>query len=119
IVRCNPSFHDYSRYDSVLFNTDSLGMAFAHLSALMHCTPESKRQFDVALVHQFRCSMWKPRREWAGCQVHEEVQQYSLMLMDYVICGALLTPVTGSGKGNLHFLVDTIDTDMFLRADSC
>ncbi|KAJ7805498.1 hypothetical protein B0H14DRAFT_2167568, partial [Mycena olivaceomarginata] len=88
IVRCNPSFHSYSWYNSVLFNTYSPGMAFTCLSALMHCTLKSKRQFDVVLVHQFRCSTWKPRTEWAGCQVHEEVQQYSLMLMDYVIRGA-------------------------------
>jgi hypothetical protein len=39
--------------------------------------------------------------------------------MDYVIRGALLTPAAGSGKANLHFLVDTIDADMFLRADRC
>jgi hypothetical protein len=37
--------------------------------------------------------------------------------MDYVIRGALLTPVPGNGKKNLHFLVDAVDTDMFLRAD--
>jgi hypothetical protein len=30
-----------------------------------------------------------------------------------------LTPATGSGEANLHFLVDTIDADMFLRADHC
>jgi hypothetical protein len=94
-------------------------MAFARLSALMHCTLKSKWQFDVALVRQFHRSTQKPRTEWAGCQVHEEAQQYSLMLMDYVIRGALLTPAAGSGKANLHFLVDTIDADMFLRADRC
>ncbi|KAJ7864578.1 hypothetical protein B0H14DRAFT_3084417 [Mycena olivaceomarginata] len=102
IVRCNPSFHGYSQYDSVLFNTDSPGMAFTCLSALMCCTLESK------------CTQ-KPRTERAGCQA----QQYSLMLMDYVIRGTFLTPAAGSGKANLHFLVDTIDADMFLRADRC
>jgi hypothetical protein len=38
------------------------------------------------------------------------------MLMDYVIRGALLTPVMDSGRDNLHFLVDTTDADIF-RAD--
>jgi hypothetical protein len=47
---------------------------------------------------------------------HEEVKYYSLMLMDYVICGALLTPMMDSMRDNLHFLVDTTDADIF-RAD--
>jgi hypothetical protein len=37
--------------------------------------------------------------------------------MDYVVRGALLTPARDSGKPDLHFLVDTVDADMFLRAD--
>ncbi|KAJ7633731.1 hypothetical protein B0H17DRAFT_1023714 [Mycena rosella] len=117
IVRCNPSFHGSERYDSVLFNSDSPGMSFARISALLRCTLESKRQFDVALVHEFRQNKWKPRTAWAGCQVHEEAKEYSLLLMDYVIRGALLTRAPVVGKGNLHFLVDTVDPDMFLRAD--
>ncbi|KAJ6609538.1 hypothetical protein B0H10DRAFT_1954544 [Mycena sp. CBHHK59/15] len=87
--------------------TDAPGMAFARLYALLCCTLELKCQFDVALVHQFRRSKWKPRTEWAGCQVHEEVKPYSLLLMDYVIRGALLTSATESGKENLHFFIDT------------
>ncbi|KAJ7686401.1 hypothetical protein B0H17DRAFT_985201 [Mycena rosella] len=117
IVRCNPSFHGSERYDSVLFNSDSPGMSFARISALLRCTLESKRQFDVALVHEFRQNKWKPRTAWAGCQVHEEAKEYSLLLMDYVIRGALLTRAPVVGKGNLHFLVDTVDPDTFLRAD--
>ncbi|KAJ7113147.1 hypothetical protein C8R44DRAFT_631102, partial [Mycena epipterygia] len=117
IVRCNPSFHGHARFDSVLFNSDSPGMTFARLYALLRCTLESKQQFDVALVRLFRQSKWKPRTEWAGCQVREEVKPYSLLLMDFVICGALLTPVNESGKENFYFPVDTVDPDMFLRAD--
>jgi hypothetical protein len=117
IVRCNPSFHGSERYDSILFNSDSPGMSFARISALLRCTLESKRQFDVALVHEFRRNKWKPRTAWAGYQVHEEAKEYSLLLMDYVIRGALLTRAPVAGKGNLHFLVDTVDPDMFLRAD--
>lgn len=92
-------------------------MAFSRIVALLRCTLESKRQFDVALVHQFRDSKWKPRTAWAGYQVHEEVREYSFLLMDYVIRGALLTSAAGSGKENIPFFVDTVDPDMFLRAD--
>ncbi|KAJ7858830.1 hypothetical protein B0H14DRAFT_3085032 [Mycena olivaceomarginata] len=96
IVRCNPSFHGHPRYDSVLFNSDSPDMAFARLHSLLRCTLESKHHTAGA------------RTEWAGCQVREEVPEYSFLLMDYAIRGALLTPVPGN---------DAVDTDMFLRAD--
>ncbi|KAJ7925487.1 hypothetical protein B0H13DRAFT_1557224, partial [Mycena leptocephala] len=65
-LRCNPSFHGNARFDSVLFNSDSLGMSFARIFALLRCTLESKRQFDVAPVRIFHRSKWKPKTEWAG-----------------------------------------------------
>ncbi|KAJ7827364.1 hypothetical protein B0H14DRAFT_3720925 [Mycena olivaceomarginata] len=108
IVRRNPSFHGHPRYDSVLFNSDSPDMAFARLHSPLRCTLESKHQFNVALVRQYHRRNWKPRTEWAGCQVREEVPEYSFLLTDYVIRAALLTPVPGN---------DAVDTDMFLRAD--
>lgn len=91
-------------------------MAFIRLPALLRSTLTSKQQFDVALVQEFQPSKWRPKINWTGYQVHEEVKHYSLMLMEYVIRGALLTPVTDSGRDNLHFLVDTTDADIF-RAD--
>ncbi|KAJ7145980.1 hypothetical protein C8R44DRAFT_826977 [Mycena epipterygia] len=117
IVHCNPSFHGHHRYDSVLLNSDAPVMSFARLSSLLRFTLETKRQFDVALIQEFRVSKWKPKTNWARCQVREQLKGYSLVLMDYVIRGTLLTPATGSGRDNLYFLVDTVDADMFLRAD--
>ncbi|KAJ7033038.1 hypothetical protein C8F04DRAFT_1396277 [Mycena alexandri] len=117
IVRCNPSFHGHTRHDSVLVNSDAPGMSFARLYALLRCKLENGRQIDLALVREFKPNKWKPKPRWAGCQLHEEVKGYFLLLMDYVIRGALLNPVPGKGKENLHFFVDTVDADMFLRAD--
>ncbi|KAF8181735.1 hypothetical protein K438DRAFT_1601456, partial [Mycena galopus ATCC 62051] len=77
IIRCNPLFHGHIRFDSLLFNSDSPGMAFARICALLRCTLESKHQFDIALVCEDRQSNWKPRTAWAGCQVHEEANSYS------------------------------------------
>jgi hypothetical protein len=101
----------------MMFNSNSPELSFTRLYALLRCTLESKRQFDVALVRQYRPSKWKPRTQWAGCQVRQEVKPNSLLLMDYVIRGALLTPVNERGKENLNFVVDTVDPDMFLRVD--
>ncbi|KAJ7262011.1 hypothetical protein C8J57DRAFT_1719599 [Mycena rebaudengoi] len=117
IVRCKPHFHGYTRYDSVIFNSDSPGMDFARICAFLRCTLESKRQFDVALVHEYCSNTWKPKTQWAGCKIYEEVKGYSFLFMDYVVRGALMTPVTDGAKENLHYLVDTVDADMFLRAD--
>ncbi|KAJ7867242.1 hypothetical protein B0H14DRAFT_2572998 [Mycena olivaceomarginata] len=119
IVRCNPFFHAHLRYDGVLVNREGPGFSFARIHALLRCTLESKRQIDIALVHDFRKSVWKSKTFWDGCQVNEEVKDFSLLLMDYVTRKGLLTPVPENGKENLHFLVDTIDADMFLRADKC
>jgi hypothetical protein len=80
-------------------------MVFARIYVLLCCTLESKHQFDIALVREYHRSNWKPRTEWAGCQVHEEVNSYSLMLMDYVIRGALLTSATDGGKDRPRYVL--------------
>ena len=36
--------------------------------------------------------------------------------MDEVIRGALLAPAFGSGNKSLHYWIDTVDSDMYLRA---
>lgn len=36
--------------------------------------------------------------------------------MDEVIRGALLAPAFGSGNKSLHYFIDTVDSDMYLRA---
>ncbi|KAJ6571088.1 hypothetical protein B0H19DRAFT_1064204 [Mycena capillaripes] len=48
---------------------------------------------------------WKPRTEWYGSQVHKEIKPCSLLLLDYVVRGALLTPVDENGnlEGTLAF----------------
>ncbi|KAK6966916.1 hypothetical protein R3P38DRAFT_3337690 [Favolaschia claudopus] len=95
IVRCNPIFHGQRRQDCVLVNSDAPGMSFARLSAMIRCTLE-----------KFKPSKWRPNTNWTGCHVHEQSKEYSLLLMDYVIRGALL-----------HYLIVTVDADMFLRVD--
>ncbi|KAJ7264829.1 hypothetical protein C8J57DRAFT_1436238 [Mycena rebaudengoi] len=117
IIRCSPSFHSRPRYDCLLYSSDRPGMAFARARAFLRCNMATGRQIDLVLVNMFSRSKWKPNTLWDGCQVHEEGKEYEILLMDYVVRGALLTPARDSGKPDLHFLVDTVDADMFLRAD--
>ncbi|KAJ7823350.1 hypothetical protein B0H14DRAFT_3730382 [Mycena olivaceomarginata] len=117
ILRCNPSFHQNVRYDCVLVNFTDPGLHFARLRHLLRCNLPSGQQIDIAIVRMFELSRWKPRTRWAGCQVRDEVQEYSLLSMEHVFAGAFLAPAYGAPNELTHFLVDTIDADMFLRAD--
>ncbi|KAF8194006.1 hypothetical protein K438DRAFT_1542317, partial [Mycena galopus ATCC 62051] len=115
ILRCNPSFHHNVRYDQcVLFNMMDPCLHCARLRALLRCTLPSGRQTDVALVHMFESSRWKPRTRWAGCQIRDEVKECSFLSMEHLIRGALLAPVSVASNEPTHFLIDTMDADMFL-----
>ncbi|KAJ7125922.1 hypothetical protein C8R44DRAFT_702274 [Mycena epipterygia] len=118
IVRCSPSFHQRERYDCFLVNFSDPGLHFARARSLLRCNLPSGRQIDVALVRLFERSRWKPRTRWAGCQIRDEVKQYSFLSMEHVIRGALLAPVSSVNNEPTHILVDTVDADMFLRADA-
>ncbi|KAJ7728609.1 hypothetical protein B0H16DRAFT_1330825, partial [Mycena metata] len=115
--RCNPSFHHEVRYDCVLANFAEPGLHFARLRALLRCHLPSGRRLDLALVHMFEKSRRKPRTYWAGCQIRNEVKEYSFLSMDHVIRGARLAPVSGDPNEPTHIFVGTVDADMFLRAD--
>ncbi|KAJ6451401.1 hypothetical protein C8R45DRAFT_1124863 [Mycena sanguinolenta] len=93
IVRCNPCFHQRPRYDCLLLNFTDPGLHFAR-------------------------SCWKPRTRWAGCQIREEAKESSFLSMEHVIRGALLVPVSAASDESTHILIDTVDADIFLRADA-
>ncbi|KAJ7812506.1 hypothetical protein B0H14DRAFT_2377547 [Mycena olivaceomarginata] len=114
ILRCNCSFHGDERYDAVLVNMTDPGLHFARLRSLLRCELPSGRWIDVALVHMFKTSCWKPKTRWAGCQIRDES---SFLWIEHVVQGALLAPVSGAPNEPTHILVDTVDVDMFLRAD--
>ncbi|KAJ7300529.1 hypothetical protein DFH08DRAFT_919254 [Mycena albidolilacea] len=80
----------------------------------------SGRIVDLAIVQTMRKSGWHPRTAWDGCAVYDEEKNFSFLLMDYVIRGALLVLVRPSppshSRSRLHFFVDVVDGDMFLRA---
>ncbi|TFK47051.1 hypothetical protein OE88DRAFT_1774381 [Heliocybe sulcata] len=116
IVRCNPLFHNRSRYDSVLINMDSPELAFGRLCALLRCRVTSGKCVDIAVVRMFTRSAWKPNTLWDGCRIYEELRETTFVMMDYIARGALLSPIFGQGKKSIHCLVDTTDPDMFLRA---
>ncbi|KAJ7119998.1 hypothetical protein C8R46DRAFT_1149767 [Mycena filopes] len=117
IMRCNSSFHGEARFDCLLVNFTDPGLHFARLRSLLRCHLPSGRRVDIALIRMFEKSRWKPRTLWAGCQIRDEAKEYSFLSMEHVIRGALLTPVSGASMEPTHIFIDTVDADMFLRAD--
>lgn len=92
-------------------------MQFSRLKALLRCKLPSGRLLDVALVHKFNPhARWKPNTVWNGCKVFEEENSLSFLLMDEVVRGALLAPAFGSGNRRLYYFIDTVDSDIYLRA---
>ncbi|EPQ53799.1 hypothetical protein GLOTRDRAFT_107062 [Gloeophyllum trabeum ATCC 11539] len=116
ILRCNDAFHGQERFDCVLVNYDRPDLAPARLRALFRCRLPSGKHVDVAMVRSFSRSGWAPRTRWEGGQVYEELNDTAFVMMDYVIRGALMTPVFSQAKKSLYYMVDTVDADMFLRA---
>jgi len=120
ILRCNPSFYGVPRYDCCLINMDSPHPSAGRIRSLFRCRLPSGRAFDVALVTMLKPSRWKPRTYWDGCRVYEEAidSSTSLVLMKYIVRGALVSPAFDSGKPRHGYLIDTIDGDMYLRLNS-
>jgi hypothetical protein len=117
-MRCNASFHGEPRFDCVIIHDDAPDLSVARICDLFRCSLPSGKEIDLALVRRFSCSRWKPKTVWSGCRVLNEDMESSLVSMDYVLCGALVCPVSqhDSEDENTHYyFVDTVDADMFLR----
>jgi hypothetical protein len=54
---------------------------------------------------------------WDGCKVFKEPVNCEFLLMDYVVCSALLSPVFDCRVKGLYYAVDTVDADMFLQVN--
>ncbi|KAJ6557693.1 hypothetical protein B0H19DRAFT_945869, partial [Mycena capillaripes] len=118
--RNNNWYKSGPRYDCVLFNQDEPGLACARLRSLTCCKLPSGRIVDLMIIQAMKKTSWHPRTIWDGCAVYNEENNFSFLLMDYVIHGALLVPVLPSPqsrpRARLHLSVDVVDGDMFLRA---
>ena len=60
ILRCNPDFHQHERYDCIIINDDKPGTTVACLRSLLRCRLPSGKVVDMALVHTFTQTKWRP-----------------------------------------------------------
>jgi len=95
ILRCNPNFHSGSRFDCVIIHDDAPGITCARLQSLIRCWLPAGKVLDLALVHKFTCSKWKPRTSWKGCRILDEDEgSLTIVSLDYLLRGALMCPVS-------------------------
>jgi hypothetical protein len=116
-MRCNPNFHGRPRYDCVVINDDASDTTISRIRDLIRCWLPSGKVIDIALIRGFSPSKWRPRTMWKGCRVVEEDKSLSFMLLEYIIRGGLVCPVSERKGERTNYIVDTIDSDMFLRAN--
>ena len=117
ILHCNPNFYGEPHFDCVVIHDDAPGITCARLQSLIRCWLPSGKVVDFALIHGFTHSGWKPRTLWKGCRVLDEDKRSSIVRIDYLLRGALLCPVSGQDDERAHYLIDTVDPDMFLRVN--
>lgn len=117
IQRCSPCFQGQERRDCVLINMDCGTRAYtcARLLSLLRCAVPSGNQHDVAIVHLFKPSSWKPSTSIENSEILDEMNKPQLVLMKYLIRGAHMVPVFCTKEGRF-ILNDLVDGDIFLRA---
>ena len=121
IMRCNPKFHGRRRFDCIIIHDDAPKLSVARLCDLFRCWLPSRitsKPLDIALVHHFSRSKWKPRTVWDGCRVLDEEPDVALVQMDYLLRGALVCPVSERAEEKTHYFIDSVDPDIFLRENS-
>ncbi|KAJ7205767.1 hypothetical protein GGX14DRAFT_303020, partial [Mycena pura] len=81
ILRCNENWYKQGpRYDWVIFNTDTPGLACPRLvRSLTWPRLRLGRVLDLAIVNAARVSSWRPQTVWDGCEVFEESKPEDLL----------------------------------------
>ncbi|KZP28161.1 hypothetical protein FIBSPDRAFT_729690, partial [Athelia psychrophila] len=121
-LRRNPSFYNELREDCVIFQADEQSIAFVKLLFIFKCSINNNRgPYSLALVQPYDTSI--PRTERPSSDedlglIHVRAQRRSksrLIFVDSIIRGAMLVSTYDEDVYDEHFVVDIVDTDMFLR----
>jgi len=115
LLQCNPKFFGSPRYDCVIIKTEHQPL-FARL-IYMFCCKVGGTELSLALIHPYDVGIGVCHRQdldlglW---QVQAKPQSSSeFIFVESIICGIALA--SDPEAVNDYFIMDTIDTDMFLR----
>ena len=111
---CNPLFHGHERYDHALIEDggDHLFVHFLHLFQVKFGT----RLHSLAYVKPYCRPSGRMRckdRDLGTYRLQLQASQSRIISLESVVCGALIVPDVD--KPEEYLVVDTVDTDMFLR----
>lgn len=118
LLHCNPKFWNRPRYDFVIANLPSRGQVFVQLVFLFTCHVGTSIH-PLALVQALDS---RPRsRTVKDTDKKLSIYRWNLRARNRceiipihsIVCGAVLIPDTRYAGD--HFVVDTLDADMFLR----
>ena len=115
-LRCNPSFNKKPRYDYIIVDTIR-GPIFAQLVLVFNYKVDGG-DYPIALIHPFDAALSGPRRQkdadFGLFHVHAKPRtSCEFIFVRSIVRGALL--VEDFERSGDLLVIDTVDTDMFLR----
>ena len=113
---CSPSFHGRAHHDCAIFQTQQCDI-FTQIIFLFTCSIGDKK-FPLALVQPYDAGLVGQQlskdNHLGFWRVHEQsCASTEIFSVHSIIRGALLYP--DNTRPSEHLVIDTIDTDMFLR----
>jgi hypothetical protein len=116
-LRCNKSFFGSERYDHVIVQTVD-GHFFAQLLHLFRVTvgTESHALAYVASYCKPSGSIRRKDKDLGLYRLQLRAKPYEIISLESVVRGALLVPDPDNSEE--YLVVDTVDSDMFLRMKS-
>ncbi|KAF8147227.1 hypothetical protein K438DRAFT_1626454 [Mycena galopus ATCC 62051] len=117
ILRCNPHFHGAPRFDSVIYEDNDDPLAMGQFHFVFRCHLPGDVTLDLAMIRPFRKTAWRPNTR-TDCPLRERLplKKCHFIALEHIVRGALLSPIFG-GKDGMHYIIDCIDEDMYLRVN--
>lgn len=118
-LRCNPSFYNKPRYDHVIIQTTN-GSVLAQLLFVFTCVIDSIH-YPIALVHPYDAPIGRRTQKdkhFGLYRVRAKPRASSeFVYLESIVRGVLLAKDANSVHTDYNdsFILDSVDTDMFLR----
>ncbi|KAJ7115714.1 hypothetical protein C8R44DRAFT_709074 [Mycena epipterygia] len=118
ILRCNPHFHGAPRFDSVIYEDGDDSVAIGQFHFLFRCQLPGGATLDLAMVQPYGRTLWQPNTR-TDCPIRLKLplKNCHFISLEHIVRGVLLAPIFG-GKDGMHYIVDCVDEDMYLRINN-
>ncbi|KAJ7141078.1 hypothetical protein C8R44DRAFT_866737 [Mycena epipterygia] len=99
----------------VIYNTDDDPLAMGQVQFMFRAHLPSGAKLNLAMIRPFRKTSWHPKTH-TDCPIREQVPAQSsiFIVLEHIVRGVLLCPIFG-GRQDMHYVIDCIDEDMYLR----